>query len=111
VDNTSKKLALQRLVEVYQPHIIFLQETLGEEGKITALLESFFPLWNFIGSDVRGRSGVLALGWNSKSVKMISTWGSESRLGLNCFLEEIGKTFSVLNIYAPNDRIPFWESL
>jgi hypothetical protein len=44
VASPSKKLALQRLVEVYQPNILLLQETLGDEGKISSFLESLFPL-------------------------------------------------------------------
>lgn len=84
----------------------------GDEGKITSLLESIFPLWSFIGSDSRGRSGGLALGWNIRSIKMNSAWGCESGLGLNCFLKELSKVFSILNIYGPNlDQVPFWEFL
>lgn len=62
VASPSKKSALKRLVEANQPDIILLQETLGDATFVSRGLEAMFKWWNFIGVDVRGRSGRLVIG-------------------------------------------------
>ena len=55
LDSASKKLALQRLVEVDPIDIILLQETIGPAKLITCSLQSLVPSWNFVAIDVVGR--------------------------------------------------------
>jgi hypothetical protein len=54
----------------------------------------------------------LAIGWNPKTIKVISPWGFESRLGLNILYAETGSEVTILNLYGPyRERAPFWEAL
>lgn len=69
----SKRLALKRLVSFSLVDIIFLQETLGDGNKVVGVLESLFPCWSFVASNDRGHFGVLAIGFNQKSIKPISS--------------------------------------
>ncbi len=52
--SASKKLALQRLVEVDPIEIILLQETLGLVEHITCSLQSLVLSWNFVAIDAVG---------------------------------------------------------
>ena len=67
-----KRSALRWVVELDQPEIILLQETLGEGLEVKTKLESWFGGWCFETLDVRGRSGGLAIGWNSRCVKVLN---------------------------------------
>jgi hypothetical protein len=79
---------------------------------VVSLLEFVFPLWSFIGLDAKGRSGGLAIGWNKNKVKMLNSWGFESGLGVEIVCADMGRYFTILNIYGPyQDRVPLWESL
>jgi endonuclease/exonuclease/phosphatase family metal-dependent hydrolase len=112
VAGPSKKVALKRLVASHQPDILMLQETMGESGVVATLLESLFPQWEFTGLDARGRSGGLEIGWSKSKVKMLNSWGFESGLGVEVCYADMGRIFTILNIYGPyQDRVPYWESL
>lgn len=67
-----KKLALHRLISADSLDIIFLQETLGSADDISCTLEHSLPRWKFSRLDAQGRSGGLALGINSQSIKSIN---------------------------------------
>lgn len=95
----SKKLALKRLLDLEPCDIIFLQETLGMAEKITLVLHSLKPGWSFHALDVLGRSGGIALGVNSHSIKPISAWGGHGYLGMDIFSTELGKNICIVNIY------------
>jgi hypothetical protein len=43
----SKKISLKRLIEINQPNIIFLQETMGLGIEVITLLEKLLKSWNF----------------------------------------------------------------
>jgi exonuclease III len=108
----SKKSALKRLVTLHQPDVIFLQETLADERTTTQALMSLFPGWAFLGLDARGRSGGLVIGWNSRKIKLLNSWASDSCLGLEVLVEGLGMTLKLLNIYGPNtDKTHFWNTL
>ena len=62
--------------------MMLLQETLGVGDVIKEKLESWFLGWQFETLDVRGRSGSLAMGWNTRVVKVLNTWGLDSVLGM-----------------------------
>ena len=67
-----KRSALRQVVELYQPEIILLQETLGEGLEVKTKVESWFGGWCFETLDGRGRSGGLAIGWNTRCVKVLN---------------------------------------
>jgi hypothetical protein len=58
--------------------MLLLQETLGDSGEISKVLESILPLWEFIGLDAKGRSRGVAIGWHRREIKILNSWGVES---------------------------------
>jgi exonuclease III len=66
----SKHLTLQRLLELSQPDVVLLQETLGEEAVVVQILEKTQKGWSFFGSSASGCSGGLVMGWNQKTIKL-----------------------------------------
>ena len=52
-------------------------------------------------SDLRGRSGGLAVGWNPTIIKVNGYWGCESVMGINFLVEDIGLSLVILNVYVP----------
>jgi hypothetical protein len=93
VVSPSKKSVLQRLVELNQPDIIVLQETLGDEAVFTPFLETTLKRWNFICTSARGRSRGLTIEWKSSKIKILSSWSCELVLGARVFSELLGKEF------------------
>jgi len=65
------------------PTIILLQETMAEEALVTKMLEALIPSCNFIVSNSFGRSRGLAIGWNTRLVKVINSWALDSCLGVD----------------------------
>ena len=103
-----KRSALRWVVEIDQPEIMLLQETLGVGLEVKAKLESWFGGWCFETLDVRGCLGGLAIGWNTRCVKVLNVWGMESVLGISIKALDLLDTFDVVNIYGPYlNRIPF----
>jgi hypothetical protein len=99
-------------VESSQPDLLLLQETMGEVASVIPLLEGFLKQWKFIGVDSKGRSRGLAMGWNTRTVKLLNSWGFDSGVGIKNSLEDLGRCFMALNVYGPTqDRILFWENL
>jgi exonuclease III len=108
----SKRLALQRILELAQLDIVMLQETLRAEALIVMLLERLLKGWYFFGLDASGRAGGLAMGWNQKSINIEFSWGFPSGQGMFVYVAELGKYFTILNIYGPTqDRPQFWNAL
>ena len=91
---------------------MLLQETLEAGVEVKAKLESWFGGWCFESLDVRGRLGGLAIGWNTRSVKVLNVWGMESVMGITLRALKLVDTFDVINIYGPYlNRIPFWDKI
>jgi hypothetical protein len=91
---------------------MLLQETMGDEALVVSWLKVGFKNWDFVGLDANGRSGGVALGWNTMRIKFSTTWGFDS--GLGALVQEVGsdKEYEILNVYGPyQDRSPFWEAL
>ena len=88
------------MVDLEQPVILLLQETLGLGDVVKGRLESWFPGWQFETLDVRGHFGELAIGWNVRLVKVLDIWGMESVLGMNFKDLDLVDTFTVFNIYC-----------
>ena len=75
-------------------------------------LVAMLPDWHFDGIDAFGRSGDLITGWHSRSMKLLNSWALNSCLGVDLFVEGLGREFRILNIYGPYlERTPFWESI
>jgi hypothetical protein len=83
-----------------------------DSSAISATLSSLLPGWTFLGLDAAGKSGGLATGWCTNSIKLLNYWGVNSYVGIDIFVEGLGKYFRILNVYGPYlDIIPFWETL
>jgi len=107
-----KRPALRRVLDLEHPDVLMLQETLGEMEAVKSKLEGMLPGWVFQCLDVRGRSGGIATGWNTRTVKIENVWGMDSVLGCSFFSSDTGEEITLLNIYGPyQDRIPFWEKV
>ena len=107
-----KRPALRRVVDLKNPDVMLLQDTLGVGDVIKAKLESWFLGWQFVTLDVRGRSGGLAMGWNTHMVKALNIWGLDFVLGMTLQGLDQGDPVDVFNIYGPYlNRIPFWENI
>eukprot|EP00253_Pinus_taeda_P019452 PITA_19452 len=105
-----KKLALKELVRSNKPDIIFLQETLGKGEEVTGCLNKILPDWSFHVLDSNGHSGGVALGFNSKVLREISSWGWENVLAVELFSSELCIPFLIINVYGPVvDREKFWS--
>jgi hypothetical protein len=92
--------------------VVLLQETLREEEVIVHLLEKTQKGWSFFGSNAIGRLGGLAMGWNPKKINLVNSWGFPGGQGMKIFVEDLGRSFTVLNIYGPtHDHPKFWNDL
>ena len=60
------------MFDLEHPDVMLLQETLGVGEVIKAKLERWFLGWQFVTLDVRGRSGGLAMGWNTRVMKALN---------------------------------------
>lgn len=80
-----KKLALKELVRSNKPDIILLQETLGKGEEVTGCLVKLLPGWSFHVIDANEHSGGVALGFNVKVLREISSWGWENVLDVELY--------------------------
>jgi len=107
-----KKLALRRLLKIVPLDIIFLQETLGPILDISHSLQNMLPGWIFIGLDAHGRSGGLALGYNSHTIKILNCWGGLGHLREDIRSTDLEMNFQILNVYGLcQNRPAFWQKL
>jgi hypothetical protein len=57
-------------------------------------------------------SGGLSMGWRSRSIKLVNSWGFESGLGMTVRVEYIGRNFTILNVYRPSqERMQYWYNI
>jgi len=99
--NPSKKLSLQRLVDLNSPDAILLQETLGVSETMVKDLESLFPGWMFAAVDARGHSGGLATRWLKNTCNFEIFWGFESGIGPTFFSSWMWRNVTIINVYGP----------
>lgn len=96
-----KKLALKELVRTNKPDILLIQEMLGKGEEVIGWLIKLFPGWTFHAIDANGHSGGVALGYNAKVLREISSWGSENVLAVELYSNELCIPFHILNVYGP----------
>ena len=96
-----KKYSLKRVVSIEHPDFLLLQETLGTREEVKARMENLLPRWSFTTVDALGRSGGLAIGWNSQKIQVLNTWGLDSSIGITFLLPTLKETVHLLNIYGP----------
>jgi hypothetical protein len=54
----------------------------------------------------------MAMGWNPKTIKLENSWDFTEGQGMIVFVEDLGRSFTVLSIYGPTqDRPQFWNAL
>jgi exonuclease III len=107
-----KKPALKRVIATEHPDVLLLQETMGVVEEVKFNLELLLPGWKFITVDAMGRSGGLAIGWNSHNIQVINTWALDSGLGISVLAPDLKDVIHILNIYGPyQNKKPFWDSL
>lgn len=108
----NKKLSMRRFLLSEPFDILFLQETLGQGCVITHLLESWLLGWTFYTLDATGHSGGLALGVNTRSIRIFNTWGNSGHLGVDIYSFELDFELRVINIYGScHKREGFWSIL
>jgi exonuclease III len=106
-----KRTSLKRMILTEHPDVLLLQETLGEGIEVFNRLSSLLPDWSFITLDSIGRSGGLAIGWNSRTIKVINSWGFDSGLGITFTSKELEEPLNIVNIYGPcHNRGPYWDN-
>lgn len=108
----AQKSAINRMVAMYDPQIILLQETMGASDSVKKALESWLSGWNFEAVDAIGKSGGLAIGWLTRQIRCENIWGTQSAIGVDVYSRETDWAFTVLNLYGPYQmQLPFWEDL
>ena len=85
---------------------------MGGSEEVVRVLETLLSGWKFVAVDARGHSRGLASGWKVQSCRCDCSWGIFSGVGLAVWDSDIGKTFTIVNIYGPYlNRASFWDSL
>lgn len=59
------------------------------------------PGWSFHALDVNGHSGGIALGFNSRTIKLCNIWGGIGHIGADIFSSELGTKIKLVNVYGP----------
>lgn len=71
----SKKSSIKRMVEMFGPAIILLQETMGANERLKSALKKTLLGWRFESLDADGRSGGLLIGWRQNLIQCDNLWG------------------------------------
>eukprot|EP00253_Pinus_taeda_P019805 PITA_19805 len=104
------KLTLCRMIVVEPIEVIFLQENLGIVEAISHLLESMLPIWIFLGLEADGRSGRVALGYNSCAINLRNSWGGSGHIGVDLFIADLGMEIRSYNVYGSGHHWPeYWD--
>ena len=112
LESIRKKLSLKRMIQVQNPDIILLQETLGSKAEVSSCLSSISSNFSFLAQSAKGLSGGLEIGWNPSTLRFVNSWGASFSMGLEIFWEEANLLLNVIKIYGPyNNRVAFWESV
>ena len=108
-----KTISLKWLLNLQQPDIFLLQETMGEEEKISQLLKDALPLYEFHAFSKRGKwGGLIELTWKTKTIKLLNIWDFNSGIGDDFYHVDLNLFFTMVNIYGPySERQAYWNNL
>ena len=108
----SKKSSLKHLVDVWEPNVLLLQETMGNSNAVVGALKYMLLDWYFAAIDANGRSRGIAYGWQLRVCKCESIWDINFGLGLEVFVPNLGMVVTILNIYGLyQDRVSLWDKV
>jgi hypothetical protein len=66
--------------------------------------------WSFLALDANGRSGGIALGYNTRSINLFNSWGGSGHIGADIFSADLGIEIRLINVYGPcHHRPEFWD--
>jgi exonuclease III len=99
--NTSlKKIAVHKLVVLYNPGIILIQETMIKGSNAIDILKGFLKNWDFLAQDSIGRSGGLITAWKKNALQKNSGM-LQSTVWTDLYSLDLAKNISVINTYGP----------
>jgi exonuclease III len=107
-----KRPSLKRVIDSEHLDILLLQEKMGEGEEVKYRLISLLRGWNFesLGSTQRYRG--LYIGWNTRSIKVINSWGFKSGIGITILSLKLEDPLNIFNIYDPcQNRGPYWDKI
>jgi len=105
-------LAIRRLIDIHNPNLLILQETMMEGDTTEKLFSSSLPGWNFIGLDAYGKSSSPLMEWRTHSLQLTNSWAMPFVLGTHFFSPSHNLSFLLLNTYGPySDRKTLWDIL
>jgi hypothetical protein len=106
-----KRASLRRLLDLYKPTVIFLQETLVDASTARDFIHPLRPSWLTCAASSVGNSGGLLASWDPSFfdfLPMLSPGGI--LLSGHCF--DLKANINLLNVYGPcADRKLFWQRL
>lgn len=106
-----KRTAFRRLVDVINPNVIFLQETMVSSLQACDMFLKMFPSWHCCGSDALGISGGLLSTWNPLKAHF-SSFKVEAGILLEGRLLDLDRSVRLLNVYSPySKKIYFWDRI
>jgi hypothetical protein len=106
-----KQASLRRLLDLYKPTVIFLQETLVDADTARDFMHLLRPTWMICAASSVGNSGGLLASWDPSFFDFfpfLSPGGI--LLSGHCF--ELKADINLLNVYGPcTDRKVFWQRI
>jgi hypothetical protein len=91
---------MKRLLSTTNPDIIFLQETLVDEGKARKFILSLCPTWMYIVVSSVGKLGGLLAAWNPNIVDL-QPYLCDGGILLTGFYIPRKRRISLINVYGP----------
>jgi hypothetical protein len=106
-----KRLALERLFNVYNLDLIMVQDTMCYGRKVIDALSTFIRYWTFCSLDADELSRELVTSW-SNSFDLISSSTMSLGILIKLVTKELGFDLKLLNVYGPySDRRTYWDNL
>lgn len=66
---------MKRLIETEPIDVLMLQETLCSAEQITRSMQAMTHGWSYVALDSSSQSGGLAIGVNTRTIKVEASWG------------------------------------
>jgi hypothetical protein len=98
-------------VELDNPDVIMIQETMGKGDPLVLELKKMFGGWDFYGLDSDGFSGGIITRFN-KNITLVNYFVVCSSLCTVVHNKSLGHSLTLLNVYGPYEgRKWFWDNL